>query len=149
MPQSNAAIPITEADEYAISVAKTEYREAYKAGDVDRLLALFAPEFVDWSEGEPSLYASEAPRALRLRATKLFQRYKVEMTIMMIRIDVTGNSASDRGWHKVRLRDKATSEETYTIYRYFETWVKQDGVWKINFIISNKEMPARMLPEEE
>ena len=149
MSQSGVAIPITRDDEYAISVAKTEYREAYNTGDVDRLVAVFAPQYVDWSEGEASFYADEAPRALRLRAKELFQRFHVELTIMMVRVTVMGNTASDRGWHKVRLRDKATGEETFTVYRYFESWVKQNGAWKINFIISNKEMPPRLLPEEK
>jgi hypothetical protein len=36
-----------------------------------------------------------------------------------------------------------------TKYRYFETWTKADGTWKINYIITNKEMPPKMLPEEE
>src|SRR5215469_3327081 len=50
-------------DQYAISVAKTEYREAYNSGDVDRLLAVFAAQFTDCSDGEPSFYGNEAVRA--------------------------------------------------------------------------------------
>src|SRR5215469_17161075 len=95
-------------DQYAISVAKTEYRDAYNSGDVDRLLAVFAAQFTDWSDGEPSFYGDESPRALRLRTQELFRRYKVEVGLIMVQIMVMGNFAYDRGWHKVRLTDKTT-----------------------------------------
>ena len=148
MAQSITPMPSAQDDKYLISVAKTEYREAYNTGDVDRLLAVFAPQYVDWSEDEPSFYSTEAPRALRLRATELFKRYHVELTIMMVTIVVMGDIAFDRGWHKVRLRDKESGEEKFTTYRYLETWAKQNGTWKITLTISNKEQPPRLLPEE-
>ena len=148
MAQSTPPISIAQDDKYLISVAKTEYREAYNTGDVDRLLAVFAPQYVDWSEDEPSFYSTEAPRALRLRATDLFTRYHVELTVMMVVIVVMGDFAFDRGWHKMRLRDKQSGEITFTNYRYFETWAKQNGAWKINLIISNKEQAPRLLPDE-
>ena len=34
---------------YEINVAKSNFREAYNAGNVDRLLAAFADEFTDMS----------------------------------------------------------------------------------------------------
>jgi ketosteroid isomerase-like protein len=136
-------------DQQEISVAKTEYREAYNNGDVQRLLSAFAPGFTDCSDGEPSFYGSEARRALELRASELFQRFKVELFVIIIDIIVKGDFAFDWGWHKMRLVDKKTGETSDTKYRYFETWTRADGTWKINYIITNKEMPPRMLPEEE
>jgi ketosteroid isomerase-like protein len=41
-------------DVYAIRLAKTELREAYNAGDVDRVLAIFADGYSDMSVGQPS-----------------------------------------------------------------------------------------------
>ena len=38
-------------DVYEINVAKAKFREAYNAGNVDRLLAVFADEFTDMSAG--------------------------------------------------------------------------------------------------
>src|SRR5215469_18818340 len=69
-------------DQYAISLAKTEYREAYNTGDIDRLLAVFACGFTDCSDGEPSFYGEEARRALRLRSQELFRCYKVEIFVI-------------------------------------------------------------------
>jgi ketosteroid isomerase-like protein len=140
---------MVEDDQHAISVAKTEYREAHNNGDVQRLLSVFAPGFTDWSDGEPSFYGQESRRALELRATELFNRFKVELFVIIIDIVVKDNLAFDWGWHKLRLVDKRTGATSDTKYRYFERWVKTDGAWKINYIITNKEMPPKMLPEQE
>jgi hypothetical protein len=71
------------------------------------------------------------------------------MVVITIDIVIRGDCAYDRGWHKVRLTDKVTGDITDTKYRYFETWKKDNGAWKINYIITNKELPPRMLPEDE
>ena len=136
-------------DQHTISVAKTEYREAYNNGDVRRLLSVFAPGFTDFSEGEPSFFGSESRRALELRASALFQQFKVELFVIIIDIVVKDDFAFDWGWHKVRLVDKQTGATSDAKYRYFETWTKADGTWKIKYIMTNKEMPPKMLPEEE
>ena len=136
-------------DEEMIAVARTEYREAYNSGDVERLLRVFAPQFTDWSEGEPSFYGTDGPKALRHRVKALFQRYTVNLGIMMVKITVMGDFATERGWYKMRLTDKITGEVANTSYRYFETWVNFGGEWKINFTMTNKEQPPRMLPEDE
>ena len=140
---------IVKSEQYAVSVAKTEYREAYNTSDVDRLLAVFASEFTDCSDGEPSFYGEEAVHALRLRATEIFRRYEVEMQVIIIDIVVKGEFAYDTGWHKVRMTSKDTGEVTEAKYRYFETWKKEKGAWKIDYIITNKELPPRMLPDLE
>ena len=136
-------------DQHLISVAKTEYREAYNNGDVPRLLSVFAAGFTDCSEGEPSFYGAEARRALELRTRRLFQQYKVEMFVIIIDIGVKEAFAFDWGWHKVRLIDKQSGEVTDTKYRYFETWTREGDAWKIDYIITNKELLPQMLPEEE
>src|SRR5260221_7888273 len=79
-------------DEYAILAAKTEYREAYNNANVDRLLAVFAPEFTDWSEGEPSFDGKDSQLALRLRTEKLFQCFNVQMQVTIIAVIVKATS---------------------------------------------------------
>lgn len=140
--------PVTT-DEELIAAARTEYRDAYNSGNVERLLAVFAPQFTDWSEGEPSFYGSDSAKALRHRVTALFERYTANLGIMMVKITVMGDFATERGWYKMRLTHRITGEVTQTLYRYFETWIKVEGKWKINFTITNKELPPRMLPEDE
>ena len=133
-------------DEYAISAAKTEYREAYNAADLDRLLSVFGPEFTDCSDGEPSFYGEEAVIALRIRAEELFRTFDLQLQVTIIEIVVKGDFAYDWGWHTVHLTNKNSGETNKTKYRYFETWKKENGEWKIDYIITNKELPPRMLP---
>jgi ketosteroid isomerase-like protein len=139
---------VSREDQHKISVAKTEYREAYNTGNVERLLSVFAPTFTDCTDGEPSFYGEEARRALRLRTGELFHRYSVELFVIIIDIVVKDDFGYDWGWHKFRLTDKTTGEMTETKCRYFETWTKEKEGWKIDYIITNKEHPPRMLPEE-
>src|SRR5262245_44780443 len=101
-------------DKSVILVAKTHYREAYNTADLDRLLSVFASEFNDCSHGEPSFYGEEAVRALRLRTQKLFQRFLVEMVVIVVEITVKADFAYDWGWHRVRLIDKETGSAAMT-----------------------------------
>jgi ketosteroid isomerase-like protein len=139
---------INRDDQYAISAAKTEYREAYNVGSLDRLLSVFGSSFTDCSDDEPSFYGEEAVRALRLRTEELFRRFEVQMQVIIIEVVVKGDFAYDWGWHNVGLKDKTTANQTETKYRYFETWKKKNGAWKIDYIITNKELQPRMLPED-
>ncbi len=136
-------------DEDRIAIARTEYREAYNSGDVERLVSVFAPQFIDWSDGEPSFYGYDSAKALRHRASALFDRYHVNLGIIMARVTVLEGLATERGWYKVRLTHKITGEISSTLYRYSETWIRVNGEWKINFTITNRELPPRMLPEDE
>jgi len=117
---------IFESDQYAISVAKTEYREAYNTADVDRLLAVFASEFTDCSDGEPSFYGEEAARALRLRATELFSHFAVGIQVIIINVVVKGDFAYDWGWHKMLLTNRDTGRATETKYRVFRNLEKRE-----------------------
>jgi ketosteroid isomerase-like protein len=145
----SAALRDAREDRNAILIAKTHYREAYNTADLDRLLNVFASEFIDCSDGEPSFYGAEARRALRQRTQELFQHFRVEMVVIVAEITVKADFACDWGWHKVRLIDKETGRDAMTKYRYFETWKKEGGTWKIAHIISNREQPPRLLPPGE
>ena len=133
-------------DEHAINVAKTEYREGYTSGDIERVLSVFADGFASMPEGEPSFYGEEARQALRLQLATLFEQYQVKMEIVIVNIAILGNTAIDRGWHKLTLTPKAGANPEVRRYRYCEIWQKQtDGSWRIGFFISNKDQPPAML----
>jgi len=59
-------------DEEVISLAQTEFREAYNTGDVARLFSVFADSFIDMSEGVTSFYSTEAKTALRCEPRTCF-----------------------------------------------------------------------------
>lgn len=136
-------------DEEAISLAKTEFREAYNTGDVERLLSVFADSFTDMSEGEASFYGAEAKTALRWRATNLFREYIATMEVIIIAVVVLGDTAYDWGWHKLTLIPKSGVEPIIKRSRYCEIWHRdQAGKWQIRIFIDNKDHEPEMLPED-
>jgi ketosteroid isomerase-like protein len=135
-------------DVYLISLAKTEYREGYNNADVERVLSVFADVFTNMSEGDCSFFGAEGKLALREQLQCLFAHYRVQMCPIVIDIVPNGDSAYDWGWHKVVLEAKDGSGVRSIKLRYYETWGRQaDGTWKINFLITNREYPPRMLGE--
>ena len=129
-------------DTYEINVAKSEFREAYNTGDVDRLLSVFAPGgYTDMPEGAPSKYGAEAASTLRESASKLFSLYSVKLTPIINRIAVLGDTAYDYGWHEFILTPKNGGEPIRRRYRYFELWSKTGlGGWKISFQMTNADV---------
>jgi ketosteroid isomerase-like protein len=136
-------------DAYAIAVAKSEYRDGYNEGNIEKVLSVFANGFVDMSEGQPSIFGSDARQALRARLGDLFAQYRVRLAPLIVDVVVNGNQAYDFGWHKLHLVSADGSERELRM-RYFERWSKQpDGQWKIVYIITNKEEQPGMEPLSE
>lgn len=138
-------------DKYSIAVAKSEYRNGYNEGNVDKVLSVFAPGFIDMSEGQPSYFGSDARKALEQRLEGLFRSYQVSIVPLIIDVVVNGDAGFDYGWHKVTLTPRGGGDELTYKARYFERWSRQpDGQWKIAFIITNRDEEPRMepLPEE-
>ena len=126
---------------YKINLAKTEFREAYETGDVDRLVSVFSPSgFTNMSEGGPSKYGTEAIAALRDQAGHLFEKYSVKMTPIIIHIVVTGDTAYDYGWHEFTLIPKNGGDPIRKRQRYFELWDRDAaGNWTISLFINNAD----------
>jgi ketosteroid isomerase-like protein len=133
-------------DIYGINVAKTELREAYNTGNVERLLAVFGDGgFTDMSEGGPSKYGGEAKSTLRDRASALFAEYSVKFTPIIIDIAVLGDTAYDYGWHEFTLTPKNGGEPVRKRERYFELWSRSaTGEWKISLHISNGDVREQL-----
>ncbi len=129
-------------DIYRINLAKTEFREAYNTGDVERLLEVFnADGFTDMTEGGPSKYGAEAISRLRDQASALFAEYSVRLSPIIIDIVILGDTAYDYGWHEFTFECKNGGAETRKRQRYFELWNKNsNGDWKISLHISNGDV---------
>jgi ketosteroid isomerase-like protein len=129
-------------DIYQINVAKSEFREAYNTGDVDRLLAVFASGgFTDMSEGGASKFGQQATAKLHEQAASLFAGYSVKLTVIIIDIVVHGDTAYDYGWHELILTPKNGGEPIHKRHRYFELWSKNaEGSWKISLHINNQDV---------
>jgi ketosteroid isomerase-like protein len=133
----------------AIRLAKTELREAYRVGSVNRLLAVFGDGFADLSAGQPSFYGPEARAVLRHRMKKLFARYRAQLAITIISIRIHGRFAFDWGWHTLTLLPKGAGRPLVTRTRYLEIWQKDSGgKWRIGIFLDNFDLPPAMPPGE-
>jgi ketosteroid isomerase-like protein len=136
-------------DAYSIRLAKTQLREAYNKGDVNRVLGVFGDGFSDMSAGLASFYGPEARAVLRHRLSKLFARYRAELAVTIISIRVQGSLAFDWGWHRLTLTPKKGGKPRTTRTRYLEIWQKDaNGSWKIAIFFDNLDVPPQMPPRE-
>jgi uncharacterized protein (TIGR02246 family) len=134
-------------DLQAIRLAKTELREAYRAGDVERALAIFSDECSDMSAGNPSFWGVEAKAVLRDRLRRLFAGYRTQLAVTIISIRVQGALAFDWGWHKLTLVPKPSGRPVTRRTRYLEIWQKEaDGRWRVAIFMDNPDVPPRMPP---
>ena len=136
-------------DTYQINVAKTEFREGYNQGDVDRILSIFAEEgFTDMSEGVPNCYDQAATIELRERSRELFAKYAVTLAVIIIEIVILGDTAYDYGWHEFTLKRRDGGEIIRKRERYFELWRKNSsGNWKISLLMNNADIREQMAGE--
>lgn len=137
-----------EADDvYQINVAKSEFREAFNTGDVERLLSVFGEKFTDLSLGQPSFFLGEAPEILRRRMSELFAKFEAKLEPIVIAIHVRGDMAVDLGWHKLTLTPKAGGAPVTSRQRYVEVWMKDAaGRWKIVIYIDNQDLAPAFVP---
>lgn len=134
-------------DVNAIRLAKTELREAYRSGNVGRVLSVFSDGLGDLTSGCPSFWGPEAKAVLRHRLGKLFTRYRAQLRITIISIRVQGSWAFDWGWHQLTLTPKKGGRPTTTRTRYLEIWAKEaDGKWRIAIFLDNPDVKPQMPP---
>jgi ketosteroid isomerase-like protein len=129
-------------DRLAINQAKTELRDGFNTGDIERVLSVFGDGYTDWSDGGASKFGSEAKDELKRKVTELFMGYEVKLTPIIIHIEILDGLAYDWGWHEFILAPKSDGEAIRKRERYFEIWRKDSaGKWRISFLITNRDVP--------
>jgi ketosteroid isomerase-like protein len=132
-------------DVYAINIARTEMREGYNTGDIDRIMSAFASGFTDWSDAMPCFYGRQAAEVLRARLAKLFRDYEVSLELVIIAVWVYGNIAIDTGWKNFKFKSNSTKEAKEESRRYFALWERNsDQRWQIVRYIDNLDVPPRL-----
>jgi ketosteroid isomerase-like protein len=133
-------------DYYAINVAKAHFREAYNTGDVERLISITHPSFVDFSDARNSAFFEGARNALRAHCTQLFARHTVSLIVIMIEIRLSGDVAYDYGWHEFTLAPKQGGAIEFVRERYVDIWKKDAaGDWKLWMYMNNRDVPNTMV----
>lgn len=125
-------------DQRKIDEAIHEFIHAYNAGDVERLLRVYAADFVDMSEGEPTLQGEQAHRDTAARLRDTFAKFNGNLTVHMDESKVLGDWAFDRGTLRVELRPKGRGEAVVVERRFVEIWRREtDGQWKVAWAMDN------------
>jgi ketosteroid isomerase-like protein len=132
--------------EYEIEAAKTEFRDAYSAADIPRLLNLLSDDFVDMSEGQASAFGSGARQTLQASLSQLFAAYEVKLEPVVIGVRGFGDWAFDYGWHKYTLSPKNGGTSVVKRQRYLEIWQKKAGTWKLAIFMDSKEAEVPVAP---
>ena len=105
---------------YEINVAKSEFRDAYNAGNLDHLLGGVRGRVYRYDRGAPSFFGADAKSVFRSRMTKLLERYHATLTVTVIAIRVFANTAFDYGWHSLTLTPRDGGKPITTRQRNFE-----------------------------
>lgn len=135
-------------DRYAINVAKTKLREAYKNADVEGIVGLFSDSFTDMQEGQATFWGIDAKAAMRIRLEKLFREQNIELIPTIIDIQIAGDTAVEHGWHVVIQRPKLGGPQATTRRRYVEVWRREtDFGWRILLLIDNADQQPELLEQ--
>jgi len=131
-------------DVFAINAAKSEFRDAFNYGDVNRLLAIADPDLVSFSDGEPSEFGKGGLEALQTRMTDLFARYTAKLAVIAVEIRVQDRMAHAYGWQELTLTPKAGGEPVRRRTRYVDVWRRSgQGSWKLWMYIDNQDIPDK------
>src|SRR5260370_17050574 len=105
-------------DLYEINQAKTEYRDAFNLGDVQRILALADPELVNFSNGQPSEFCNGELDGFEICLKNLFERFTAKLAVIVVEIRIKGDVAYDYGWHDLTLTPKNGGHPIHRRDRY-------------------------------
>jgi ketosteroid isomerase-like protein len=132
----------------SINAAKTEFRECYNLSDPSRLLSIADPDLVSFPDGQPSEFGNSGLEALKIRLEELFQRFNVELRVIVIEIRVHGDVAHDFGWHVLRLTPKDGGQPIQRKNRYMDVWRRsEEGKWKLWMYIDNLDVADSFQPD--
>lgn len=136
-------------DLYAINAAKTEFRDCFNFSDVSRLLAIADPEMVNFSDGMPWGVGSGGLDDFKQRLEDLFERFSVQLAVIVIEIRMEGNAAYDYGWHEFTFTSRQTGEVVRRRDRYVDIWRKNKaGEWKLWMYMDNRDVADPFEPDE-
>jgi ketosteroid isomerase-like protein len=129
-------------DRLAINIAKTDIRDGFNSGDVDRIMNAYSENLADMSGGMPSFYGPDARLVMRGRLQSLFATYEVQCAPAIIEILLFGAAAMDHGVQELTLTPRSGGPARVHRTRYVEFWRKeQDGIWRIQSFIDNAQQP--------
>ncbi len=125
------------ADQAVLHAGTTSWLAAYNAGDVDRIVALYAKDAVVTPPHAPAVTGLAA---IRSYLTADIAGAKAAGVTLVDGKSDTGVSG-DLGWHSGSLKVTDKSGATVDTGHYMEIWNRIDGKWLITRDIWNSDRP--------
>jgi uncharacterized protein (TIGR02246 family) len=106
-----------------------EWEAAANRAEVDRLVAIYAPDAVILPPGGPVIEGSETIRELFRQE---FERFDTKLAFTTQAIEVDGDMAYRRGRYVWRGTPRLSGQTVETTNKFLEVWRRQpDGSWRI------------------
>ena len=130
------------ADEAAIRAGADSWNDAYNAGDVDKIVALYTADAVLMPPDAP---AASGPAAIRDFLSKDIAGAKAAG--ISTRDDGgTVGIIADFAWHAGKFSARDAAGKAVSTGKYVELWHKQDGKWRMVRDIWNNDAAATAEP---
>jgi uncharacterized protein (TIGR02246 family) len=111
------------------------YVEAHNAGDIDRLMSLWAEDAVFMPMDEPTIFGREA---IRRHIETILDQVPARVALSLEETRVLGDWAFDRGIETVTMATEASGREVTLRVKYICILQRQrDGSWKFARYIYN------------
>ena len=125
-------------DRAAIEAAINDFIAAYNAGDVPRLMKVYSDDYVEMSEGDPTISGMEGKRKTEERIARVLAEHQGRLEVFTEEIEMAGDLAYDRGTLCVTLTHKTTGKVFLFERRFLEVWRKEtDGTWRVIRVMDN------------
>ena len=115
-----------------------EWVAAYNAGDVDKIVALYAEDAIVMPPDAPS---ASGHAAIRAHMTKDIASTKAA-GVTLSDVNSSAGASGDLGWHAGSFAVLDADGKTVGTGKYSEIWQKKNGKWLIIRDIWNNDAPA-------
>jgi ketosteroid isomerase-like protein len=128
----------TAADESTIRAASKTWADAYNAGDIDRIVALYADDGIIMPPNAPAASGHAAMHAFLTQDAG--EAKAAGLTLHLA--DGGAGASGNLGWHAGTYTMTNAAGETVDSGKWVETWQKTAGKWLMIRDIWNSDLPA-------
>ena len=134
-----AAAPIVTQAELEAQVRETifAWEDAYQAGDLDRLMEVYADDVVSMPPNRPVI---EGKEALEEDFRQFYEEFTVERQFTLVDLELTGDTAVRRGEWTQTFTPKAGGEPVTEVGKCLNVLKRFDDEWKIETEIWNTDL---------
>jgi uncharacterized protein (TIGR02246 family) len=139
------ARPTMEADTAALNALRNQFVAAYKAGDADKVAALYTDDAVVLPKDEATV---KGRSAIAASDKAFFDQFTPKQVVLSSEeIKIMGDWAFDRGTYKLTIAPKAGGQSATAEGRYLVLLQRQtDGSWKAARYAGNGSTPPPAPP---